>query len=80
MLVIMDGFGCRKDTKDNAVGRAGWIVLPKLWDEYAHCHLEASSEAVGLPHGQIVNSEVGHLNIGAGRIVYQALTKITKDI
>ena len=80
MLVIMDGFGCRKETKDNAVAQANLKVLPKLWDEYPHSHLEASSEAVGLPHGQIGNSEVGHLNIGAGRIVYQALTKITKDI
>ena len=80
MLVIMDGFGCRHETKDNAVAQANLKVLPKLWDEYPHSHLEASSEFVGLPYGQIGNSEVGHLNIGAGRIVYQALTKITKDI
>lgn len=80
MLVIMDGFGCRSEKKDNAVAQASLKVLPKLWEEYPHAHLEASGEAVGLPQGQIGNSEVGHLNIGAGRIVYQALTKITKDI
>lgn len=80
MLVIMDGFGCSNITKDNAVAQADLKVLPKLWKEYPHSYLGASGEDVGLPDGQIGNSEVGHLNIGAGRIVYQALTKITKDI
>ena len=80
MLVIMDGFGCSDDVHDNAVAAADLKVLPKLWKEYPHSYLEASAEAVGLPHGQIGNSEVGHLNIGAGRIVYQSLTKITNDI
>lgn len=80
MLVIMDGFGCRRDTADNAVAQAHMKVLPALWETYPHSHLEASGEAVGLPAGQIGNSEVGHLNIGAGRVIYQALTKITKDI
>jgi 2,3-bisphosphoglycerate-independent phosphoglycerate mutase len=80
MLVIMDGLGCRQDSMDNAVAEADLKVLPRLWQEYPHSHLQASGEAVGLPAGQIGNSEVGHLNIGAGRIVYQSLTKITKDI
>ncbi len=80
MLVIMDGFGCSDVTANNAVAQASLKVLPKLWQTYPHSYLEASGEAVGLPQGQIGNSEVGHLNIGAGRIVYQALTKITKDI
>ncbi len=80
MLVIMDGFGCSTSKKDNAVAQADLKVLPKLWQEYPHSYLGASGEDVGLPDGQIGNSEVGHLNIGAGRIVYQALTKITKDI
>ncbi len=80
MLVIMDGFGCSDRKQDNAVAQADLHVLPKLWKEYPHSYLGASGEDVGLPHGQIGNSEVGHLNIGAGRIVYQALTKITKDI
>lgn len=61
--------------KDNAVAQADLKVLPKLWKEYPHSYLGASGEDVGLPDGQIGNSEVGHLNIGAGRIVYQALTK-----
>ena len=80
MLVIMDGLGCSGIEKDNAVAQAKLKVLPALWKEYPHSHLGASGEDVGLPDGQIGNSEVGHLNIGAGRIVYQALTKITKDI
>lgn len=80
MLVIMDGFGCSTNEKDNAVAQADLKVLPTLWKEYPHSYLGASGEDVGLPDGQIGNSEVGHLNIGAGRIVYQALTKITKDI
>ena len=80
MLVIMDGFGCSKNEKDNAVDQADLKVLPTLWKEYPHSYLGASGEDVGLPDGQIGNSEVGHLNIGAGRIVYQALTKINKDI
>ena len=80
MLVIMDGFGCSSIAKDNAVAQADLKVLPKLWKEYPHSYLGASGEDVGLPDGQIGNSEVGHLNIGVGRIVYQTLTKITKDI
>ena len=80
MLIIMDGFGCSKVTAGNAVAEAKLPVLKSLMDNYPHSHLEASGEAVGLPDGQIGNSEVGHLNIGAGRIVYQELTRITKDI
>lgn len=80
MLVIMDGFGCSPVTQANAVAAADLKVLPALWKKYPHAYLGASGEDVGLPDGQIGNSEVGHLNIGAGRIVYQALTKITKDI
>ena len=80
MLIIMDGFGLSEKKEYNAVAQANLKVLPKLMQIYPHSYLEASAEAVGLPHGQIGNSEVGHLNIGAGRIVYQSLTKITKDI
>ncbi len=80
MLVIMDGFGCSAVKENNAVAQADLHVLPALWKDYPHSYLGASGEDVGLPDGQIGNSEVGHLNIGAGRIVYQALTKITKDI
>ena len=80
MLIIMDGFGLSEKKEYNAVAQANLKVLSKLMQTYPHSYLEASAEAVGLPHGQIGNSEVGHLNIGAGRIVYQSLTKITKDI
>lgn len=80
MLIIMDGFGCSNRKEGNAVAQANLHVLPELWKEYPHSYLGASGEDVGLPDGQIGNSEVGHLNIGAGRIVYQALTKITRDI
>lgn len=80
MLIIMDGFGCSDYTDNNAVAQADLKVLPELWNRYPHSRLGASGEDVGLPDGQIGNSEVGHLNIGAGRIVYQSLTKITKDI
>ena len=80
MLIIMDGFGLSEKKEYNAVAQANLKVLPKLMQIYPHSYLEASAEAVGLPHGQIGNSEVGHLNSGAGRIVYQSLTKITKDI
>lgn len=80
MLIIMDGFGCSDVTGNNAVAQAKLPCLNDLWKNCPHSHLEASGEAVGLPDGQIGNSEVGHLNIGAGRIVYQELTRITKDI
>lgn len=80
MLIIMDGFGCSNDPRNNAVAEANLKVLPKLWSECPHSHLGASGRDVGLPDGQIGNSEVGHLNIGAGRVVYQDLTRITNDI
>ncbi len=79
MLIIMDGFGLSEKKEYNAVAQANLKVLSKLMQTYPHSYLEASAEAVGLPHGQIGNSEVGHLNIGAGRIVYQSLTKITNS-
>jgi 2,3-bisphosphoglycerate-independent phosphoglycerate mutase len=80
MLIIMDGFGCGKAVAGNAIAQAKLPCLHGLMQKYPHSYLEASGEAVGLPDGQIGNSEVGHLNIGAGRIVYQELTRITKDI
>ena len=80
MLIIMDGFGCSSLRDGNAVAQADLQVLPKLVQTYPHAQLEASGEAVGLPEGQIGNSEVGHLNIGSGRVVYQELTRITRDI
>ncbi len=80
VLVIMDGLGLREDTAGNAVAAAKTPVLDRLMREYPFVKGEASGLAVGLPAGQMGNSEVGHLNMGAGRIVYQELTRITKSI
>ncbi|WP_172373008.1 2,3-bisphosphoglycerate-independent phosphoglycerate mutase [Sporosarcina jiandibaonis] len=79
-LIILDGFGLREESYGNAVSQARKPNFDKLWNEYPHTTLTASGEAVGLPEGQMGNSEVGHLNIGAGRIVYQNLTRINKSI
>ena len=79
-LIILDGFGCREETFGNAVAQANKPNFDRLWESYPHELLTASGEAVGLPEGQMGNSEVGHLNIGAGRIVYQNLTRINKSI
>ena len=80
VLVIMDGLGLRKDTKGNAVAAAKTPVLDRLMKECPFVEGQASGLAVGLPDGQMGNSEVGHLNMGAGRIVYQELTRISKSI
>ncbi|WJY27735.1 MULTISPECIES: 2,3-bisphosphoglycerate-independent phosphoglycerate mutase [Sporosarcina] len=79
-LIIMDGFGLRETAAGNAVAHASKPNYDRLWKEYPHSTLTACGEAVGLPPGQMGNSEVGHLNIGAGRIVYQSLTRINKSI
>lgn len=80
MLIILDGWGYREAIEGNAVLAAKTPNLDHLVEEYPWCFLEASGEAVGLPEGQMGNSEVGHLNIGAGRIVYQDLTRINLSI
>lgn len=79
-LIILDGFGLRNGEQGNAVAQAKKPTYDRLLAEYPHTTLTASGEAVGLPEGQMGNSEVGHLNIGAGRVVYQDLTRITKSI
>jgi len=79
-LVILDGFGYRSEKDGNAILTDGAKNFMRLKDEYANTLIAASGEDVGLPDGQMGNSEVGHLNIGAGRIVYQELTRITKSI
>lgn len=79
-LIILDGFGLRNDVTGNAVAQANKPNYDRYWNHYPHTTLTAAGEAVGLPDGQMGNSEVGHLNIGAGRIVYQDLTRITKSI
>ncbi|MDE5817701.1 MAG: 2,3-bisphosphoglycerate-independent phosphoglycerate mutase [Lachnospiraceae bacterium] len=80
VLMILDGYGLNEKTEGNAVALAGTPVMDKLMAEYPFVRGNASGMAVGLPDGQMGNSEVGHLNMGAGRIVYQELTRITKEI
>ena len=80
MLIILDGFGIGKKYSGNAVSLANTPNFTRLSKEYPTTTLEASGLAVGLPPGQMGNSEVGHLNIGSGRVVYQELTRITKAI
>ncbi|MFE8702248.1 2,3-bisphosphoglycerate-independent phosphoglycerate mutase [Cytobacillus sp. FJAT-54145] len=75
-LIILDGFALRGERTGNAVAQANKPNYERFWNHYPHSTLVASGEAVGLPEGQMGNSEVGHLNIGAGRIVYQSLTKV----
>lgn len=79
-LIILDGFAIRDEVKGNAVKQAYKPNFDRYWETYSHNELSVSGEDVGLPHGQMGNSEVGHLNIGAGRIVYQSLTRINKAI
>ena len=79
-LIIMDGFGINPAHEGNAIYMAGTPNLDRLSARFPHTQLGASGMDVGLPDGQMGNSEVGHLNMGAGRIVYQELTRITKDI
>ena len=80
MLMILDGWGLSESKDGNAIALARTPNMDRLWSEYPHTCLTASGECVGLPDGQMGNSEVGHLNIGAGRIVYQDLTRISKAI
>ncbi|MCT2344881.1 2,3-bisphosphoglycerate-independent phosphoglycerate mutase [Niallia taxi] len=79
-LIILDGFALRDERMGNAVAQAKKPNFDKYWNKYPHTTLVASGEAVGLPEGQMGNSEVGHLNIGAGRIVYQSLTRVNVAI
>ena len=80
LLCIMDGVGLRASSKGNAFQNAKTPTLDKLMKEYPYTKLQASGEYVGLPKGQMGNSEVGHLAIGSGRIIYQSLERINKSI
>lgn len=80
MLLILDGWGIRKEADGNAIKLAHPSFYESLLTRYPNIALDASGEAVGLPDGQMGNSEVGHLNMGAGRIVYQEITRINKSI
>src|SRR5215467_12967143 len=75
MLVILDGFGWREEAADNAVRQARKPNFDRLWQNCPHAFLHTSGSEVGLPDGQMGNSEVGHLNIGAGRVVMQELPR-----
>lgn len=79
-LIILDGFGIRGEESGNAVKQAKTPNFDRYWNQYPHNQLKASGNAVGLPEGQMGNSEVGHLNIGAGRVVYQSLTRVNLSI
>src|SRR5687767_589123 len=80
ILIVLDGFGCRKETEHNAIAQADTPRFDRLFRESTWTTLEASGLAVGLPEGQMGNSEVGHLNIGAGRVVDQDIVRISKAI
>lgn len=80
LLLILDGFGYREDPENNAISAAHKPNWDKYWREFPHTLIHASEAAVGLPTGQMGNSEVGHLNIGAGRVVYQEYTRIDRAI
>ena len=80
VLMVLDGYGLSDRTEGNAIAMANTPVMDKLMKEYPFVKGNASGLYVGLPDGQMGNSEVGHMNIGAGRIIYQDLTRITKAI
>ncbi|MBQ6852541.1 MAG: 2,3-bisphosphoglycerate-independent phosphoglycerate mutase, partial [Peptococcaceae bacterium] len=78
--MILDGWGISEQTEGNAIAQSSTPNMDKLLATYPHSQLLCSGEAVGLPDGQQGNSEVGHLNLGAGRVVYQELTRINKAV
>ncbi len=80
LLLILDGWGYREETDHNAISAAATPVWDRLWQTCPHTLIKTSGTDVGLPHGQMGNSEVGHMNLGAGRVVYQNLTRIDKAI
>lgn len=79
-LIILDGWGYREQSEYNAIRNANTPFWDQIWSDKPHTLIATSGMAVGLPEGQMGNSEVGHMNLGAGRIVYQNYTRITKDI
>lgn len=80
LLLILDGWGYREETEFNAISAANTPTWDRLWQNCPHTLIKTSGEEVGLPQGQMGNSEVGHMNLGAGRVVYQNLTRIDKAI
>ncbi len=80
LLLILDGWGLAEDPSASAIDAAEHPFIDSLFEQYPHARLDASGEAVGLPEGQMGNSEVGHMNLGAGRVVYQEITRINRAI
>jgi 2,3-bisphosphoglycerate-independent phosphoglycerate mutase len=80
VLIVLDGWGYREDTRDNAIANADTPVWDRLWAEAPHTLISGSGLDVGLPEGQMGNSEVGHMSLGAGRVIYQNITRIDKAI
>lgn len=80
VLMILDGFGHREDDNDNAIAAANTPNLDKIYQQYPHGLISGSGEDVGLPEGQFGNSEVGHMNLGAGRVLYQDSTRISSEL
>ncbi len=80
VLIILDGFGYREATEDNAIAHANTPTWTHLWETFPHTLIATSGLSVGLPEGQMGNSEVGHMSLGAGRIIYQNITRIDKAI
>ncbi len=80
VLIVLDGWGYSEDTTSNAISAAHKPVWDKLWQDYPHTLIRTSGAAVGLPADQMGNSEVGHLNLGAGRVVYQEITRVSRAI
>src|SRR6185369_57759 len=79
-LIVLDGWGYREDTKDNAIAAAHTPFFDALWKNYPHTLLEASGLHVGLPEGQMGNSEIGHTTIGIGKVMDTDLVRIAKSI
>jgi len=79
-MIVLDGWGLAPAEERNAVAAAHTPTFDRIWHDCPHTQLDASGEAVGLPAGQMGNSEVGHTNLGAGRVVYQPSARITKSI
>ena len=80
VLAILDGWGYRKEKSDNAIKSANTPIMDSLWHAYPHTLIGASGSDVGLPDGQMGNSEVGHLTIGSGRIIQQELVRISNIV